>query len=385
MQHLVFVLNHFPNPRLNRRLRLLQNDAQLSVICIDRQGQNIGKIRLEQVAYYIQSMDLPDSSHLLRRAIISRRFHHFALHLLHQLKPDVIYTEGLDALLSAAAYKKRAAFAPRLVYEVADLRERFLQPGRNFIDEQLSSAVRRSEERALSSVDRLVVTSPKFYEVRYAPHLSSDRVLFIPNAPDPAPFSTYRPHQGAFTVGFIGSLRYVPQMKQLIDAARIADCQVLFAGGGSGSTEQKELEHYAAGDPRIRFYGAYNYDRDIAALYGQVDAVYAVYNNENPNVKLALPNKLYEAALCGLPLLVASQTYLADIVTSQQIGIAVDPRAPHPDAPDSLATALRRLKDDAALRHALGENGRKQANPWMKHDAEQLLKEWILQTNTDTK
>ena len=55
-----------------------------------------------------------------------------------------------------------------------------------------------------------------------------------------------------------------------------------------------------------------------------VDCVYAVYDADNPNVRIALPNKLYESILCELPIIVAKQTYLAELVKEWGVGISVN-------------------------------------------------------------
>lgn len=137
----------------------------------------------------------------------------------------------------------------------------------------------------------------------------------MPNIPEAAPFAKYkRKTRGKFTVGFIGSIRYLKQMKMLVDAAERAGCNVLFAGAGVTTSDYLHIIEYCKDKYFVTFTGKYNYNEDIANLYGAVDCIYAVYDADNPNVRIALPNKLYEAVYCKLPIIVAKGTYLSEIV-----------------------------------------------------------------------
>ncbi len=70
----------------------------------------------------------------------------------------------------------------------------------------------------------------------------------------------------------------------------------------------------------------------------------------------AVPSKLYEAMASGRPVLLVAGGEPADIVRSHGAGLVV---APNDIA--GLASALRRLRDDPALRAELGANGRRAA------------------------
>ena len=71
--------------------------------------------------------------------------------------------------------------------------------------------------------------------------------------------------------------------------------------------------------------------------------MYAVYDADIKNVQVALPNKLYEAVVCEIPLIVAKNTYLEEIVEQWGVGIAVD----HKSVAE-LVDALNMLRSDRA-------------------------------------
>ena len=161
----------------------------------------------------------------------------------------------------------------------------------------------------------------------------------MPNTPDKEVFANYKKKStGLFTVGFIGGIRYLEQMKLLVDACSIVGCNVLFAGAGGTTDDYLKITDYCKGKQNVEFYGKYNYSEEIAKLYGMVDCVYAVYDADNPNVRIALPNKLYESIICELPIIVAKNTYLEELVKYYNVGYSVS----HHDVND-LVNVLKEL------------------------------------------
>lgn len=331
----LFVLTHIPNPRMNKRIKAANSLGQVGVVCIRRNNQDVYEPALSQVPHHILETNLPSAANPLKRALASLRFFKFALKKLKNEAPDLLYTASLDSLLVARAYQ---LFHPkvRIVLEVADVREAYLRDNHG-IKRKLLSFV---EKRLYSHVCLLVLTSEQFFTQYYHRYFPKDKVLVQQNRPDLAAFSTFQKKQGGpFTVGFIGGIRYLEQMKMLVDSAQAAGVAVLFAGAGGTSSDMDAITAYCQGKGHVRFTGKYKYDQDIAALYGSVDCVYAVYDADNPNVRIALPNKLYEAAYCGLPLLVARGTYLSEVVETNSLGYAVS----HKEVSE-LTSLLSRLK-----------------------------------------
>lgn len=347
-----FLLTHVPNPRINKRIEVFKGVADTKVICTRRASQNIWEPS-QDVEHIIFDIDLPSAKHVLKRYIVSQDYQKKALEKLEQFKPNIIYAEGLDPLIIAGKYKKKHDV--RVVFEVADLRENYIVKPKNPVDRIITDALLEKEKAAFRNVDFLVVTSPKFYDLHYRSLIPEDRVLFIPNAPDAEVFKNYRKKQGGrFTVGFIGGIRYLKQMKMLVDASNEVGFDVLFAGAGGTSAEYEEIRKYCEGMDNVTFTGKYDYDTEIAGLYGKVDCVYAVYDADNPNVRIALPNKLYESILCELPIIVAKNTYLADLVEKWGVGAAVSHKGN-----EELKELLLKLKTDIAFREKLAQNCRK--------------------------
>lgn len=335
----VFVLPNIPNPRMNKRIDLLKKTQDVKILCVRRSSQNIWEPCHSDIEHIIYDIDLPTAKHILKRAIMSGKFHLSAVKKLKGIKPGLLYVEGFDALCIAYHYKKIDA-SVKIIYEMADIREEFIERSGSFFKRIITTTLKKSEARRISVVDKLVITSMKFYEAYYNKLIERQKVLFIPNAPDISCFATFkRKSGGEFTVGFIGGIRYLEQMKMLVDVSERVGCQVLFAGAGGTNDDFVRIRKYCEGKERVIFTGKYDYKREIASLYGKVDCVYAVYDASNPNVKIALPNKLYESVYCEIPIIVAKGTYLAEIVNQWGVGVSVSHNNPF-----DLEEELRQLK-----------------------------------------
>lgn len=324
-----FLLTHVPNPRMNKRINVYKKYGEVSVICTRRKSQNIWNPQVEDVEYNIFDIDLPSSSHLFKRAFVSHKYQKKAMKNLHRIKPDILYCGGLDSLIIATQYKKENKNID-IIYEVADLRETYIEKPKNVVQEVLVNVVKHKERKVFHNVKWLVVTSPEFYNRYYYRLIDKEKMVFIPNAPDKEVFSNYKhKSSGKFTIGFIGGIRYLNQMKMLVDVAGELKCEVLFAGAGGTSKEYTEIVDYCKCRKNVTFTGRYDYEKQIADIYGKVDCVFAVYDASNPNVRIALPNKLYEAILCELPIIVANGTYLSELVKEWGVGCAVSCTDPH--------------------------------------------------------
>ena len=346
-QKICFILTHVPNPRINKRIVAFKKVMPIEVICARRASQNIWEPEQEDVKHTILNVDLPKSSQIFKRIRVSSGFQKEVYRLLEEKKPTIVYSEGLDTLMVAVAYKKK--YDCRLFFEVADLREIFIEKPKSFIKRCMTKAILKKEKELFKEVDKLVITSPKFFDIHYCSLISKENTVFVPNAPDFTAFRNYKhKDNGIFTVGFIGGIRYLTQMKMLVDVASELEMKVVFAGAGGTSGEYEEIQKYCNGKDNIYFTGRYDYGKEIAGLYGMVDCVYSVYNADNPNVRIALPNKLYEAVYCKLPIVVAKGTYLEEIVNEWGVGISVG----HTDKIE-LQAALKKLRDDKTYYHEI--------------------------------
>ena len=74
----------------------------------------------------------------------------------------------------------------------------------------------------------------------------------------------------------------------------------------------------------VIFHGAFCNPVDLESIYANVDIVACCYENESLNERIAEPNKLYEAAFFGKPIIVSTNTFLADQVNKYKCGWVIN-------------------------------------------------------------
>jgi glycosyltransferase involved in cell wall biosynthesis len=102
--------------------------------------------------------------------------------------------------------------------------------------------------------------------------------------------------------------------------------------------------------PKVRYKGLLQ-PNEALALEASSDVMVILYDPRNPNNNLSMPNKLFEAMMCGLPLITNVAT---EVVNEVECGIMVDY-----ENVDQIEQAITKLRDNYELRKRLGNNGRR--------------------------
>lgn len=340
---IVFLLGFHPNQRINKRIRLLMEKHDVSVIYWQKNeytgayGTDIATENATCIEIKFKERSLKD------RYLALRKFRKEATKKLDQIQPDCIYVQNLDLFLYVEKYKRHHQNKINLIYEVSDINDILIQPQKKFVKKQIQSYLRRAEKKACKNLDLFCYTSPAFCTERYGEIISENKRMYLPNIPNLSYFDQYVPHSREdLTVGFIGTVRYENQIRDMLEAAKTAGIKSVVAGGvasGGSRGTKVDIEKLKKEYPDTEFIGAFDYPRDIADIYSKINVSYAVYDSNLKNVKIALPNKLYEAIRCGIPIIVAPNTYLAETVEALGIGIALNQR-------EEIASFLLRLKSD---------------------------------------
>lgn len=141
-------------------------------------------------------------------------------------------------------------------------------------------------------------------------------------------------------------------LDQIVGAASTmaADADLRFALVGDGP-EKTTLQAHArqAGLESLSFFDAVPF-ADVPVLLASADIIIVALKTE---ILGAVPSKLYEAMATGRPVVLVASGEAADIVRDHGAGIAVPP-----GDRDGLVSALRRLREDPALRAEMGARGR---------------------------
>lgn len=317
---IVILIGFVPGPRFKKRIDLEKELGELHLICWDRGIKN--KIMPEPKGFLIHSKLIPTVNEPLKRMLPYLKFKSFAMKELTKIQPDVIHLQGLDTLKIACEYKKKVNKKVRIIYEVGDLHRLIVDEGKTVFRKIIKNYLISTEKKCCKDIDLLIVTSMKYVTSHFGNFVPNEKIMYIPNVPNLKAFDSYKhKNGGTFTVGFIGGIRYKKQIYNMIDACTKCGIKMLLAG----YEEEPQVIHNACKDRNdVEWHGYFDFNTEVAEMYGKCDVIYSVYDADMENVKVALPNKLYEAVYCEIPIIVAKGTYLEEVVNDWGVGIAVD-------------------------------------------------------------
>lgn len=324
MKKVAMIIARIPNPRTLKRIKVLEDNFSISLLYWDRDLKVKETFEINEKNEVAQILVKAPQGRPLARIIPLTRFFYFCINELKSISPDIIHAENLDMLLIAYIYKKIYNHNTKIVYEVADLPKYSFYRKINSVKALISIGLQYLEKKLIKSISKLILTSPYFWDKYFSKFVGEDKYLFIPNAPYKELFSKYtkKSHEN-FTIGFIGSVRYVEQLKMLIDAIDELDkgIKLFVAGSGPG---YKEILDYSKDKTFVEIYGPYNYEKEVVELYERVDCIYSVYDTKLHNVRIALPNRLYESIVCEIPIIGAKGTVLGKFIEDNKIGFTVN-------------------------------------------------------------
>lgn len=234
-----------------------------------------------------------------------------------KIDPEIIHAWNLDMLIIAWLAAVTARKKIKIIYSLQDTTEYMLK-----------GLMVTLQKKIYRKVDYFFVTSQQFesHFLRKFKLISpQQKVVFVPNVPLAAQYNDFVPRQVGFglTIGYFGFFRGRKALDVLIQTVQRLrndgkEVQVHFAGIGK---EVSYVETLALENDFVRFSGPFQ-PEDIGRLYSQVDIIYAVYD-ESYDKKIHLAYRLCESINCGLPIIVAKETYMSHIVEKYDVGISV--------------------------------------------------------------
>lgn len=124
-------------------------------------------------------------------------------------------------------------------------------------------------------------------------------------------------------IAYIGAIRDYQVNIDFINSLRNTNLiDVFFHGEGDVN---KDIQDYLDSKSVENVYltGRYNAE-DEKKLYEDNDLINVLRYNDGINNKTALPNRLYNAALFGKPMIALSGTYLAEIINNYKLGLVLN-------------------------------------------------------------
>ena len=366
--------SHIPDPRIIKRLNSLNKFFDEShLLYWERDfGNGFSFAGIEGVIS--ESISTTSDPSLVKRILEDRKLREKTINKILTYDPDVIYISGVELLwaIKKVPFKRK----PIIILEIADL------PANTHISKL--GFFGKSVEKILINVvkevaDYYVITSPGFYHGYYEKYgFDKNKFFVFENVPQKNIFKTFEinpekiMNKEKLVIGYIGAVAYYSSLKALFEACNnIENVEIVIAGKGSDS---EKVENEAKKYKNVKVLGRYNYEQDISRLYSMVDVVYSLYNVDNYNVKLALPNKLYEAIVCGKPIIVAKDTYLEEYVKELGVGFS----APYKDV-DALKALIEDIYNDREKLSDISRKCMEIRNDYFYETVEEEFLKWLEQ------
>ena len=366
--------SHIPDPRIIKRLNSLNKFFDEShLLYWERDfGNGFSFAGIEGVIS--ESISTTSDPSLVKRILEDRKLREKTINKILTYDPDVIYISGVELLW--AIKKVPSKRKPIIILEIADL------PANTHISKL--GFFGKSVEKILINVvkevpDYYVITSPGFYHGYYEKYgFDKNKFFVFENVPQKNIFKTYEinpekiMNKEKLVIGYIGAVAYYSSLKALFEACNnIENVEIVIAGKGPDS---EKVENEAKKYKNVKVLGRYNYEQDISKLYSMVDVVYSLYNVDNYNVKLALPNKLYESIVCGKPIIVAKDTYLEEYVKELGVGFS----APYKDV-DALKALIEDIYNDREKLSDISRKCMEIRNDYFYETVEEEFLKWLEQ------
>ena len=192
-----------------------------------------------------------------------------------------------------------------------------------------------------SRISGLIVTSPYYYSgylFKFEKFLKN-KIIVVENKLLPNIESTinhYRVNNHAMNlsspskikIGLIGSLMFKESLKKIRDfIVKNKNFELHIYGDG--------LYGMFSGVDNVFYHGRFKSPEDLCDIYSNIDINVILYDTTNNNVKLALPNKLYESIAFLKPIICSDNVALSEIVVRDGIGeVAIN---------DDLASAIYKI------------------------------------------
>jgi glycosyltransferase involved in cell wall biosynthesis len=333
------------NGRALRQIRVLKRLADRVHVVAGR-ADEAGHLLGERVHYYPYAV--PDGSGVS----FFWNLHRTVKSIVSTIDGSIYHASDLYVLPATESAAKQAE--AQLVYDARELYP-FVhgttgKPWAKLFWSQL-------EGRFIVDADLVMTVSDSIAE-RLVDAYGVARPVVLHNVPDPAdiePSSHIREQLGLrsddLVVLHLGQIREGRGGSVLVEAMRDVHGAVLvFIGNGPERLHLVEMVDNLGLDAKVRFLSPVPYDQVMNVAAG-ADVGVSLLEDTCLNHRFALPNKLFEYLMAGLPVVVSDFPELGRVVRDHDVGLAVDPASP-----PAVAAAIQYMVDEPQQRDKWRKN-----------------------------
>jgi len=253
-------------------------------------------------------------------------------------RPKIVHAIDLDTVIPCYLYK--ILFRKKLVFDVCDRFAMSRIPPKNSL---LYHLVNFLEEKYCKKADFLVAVSQKLLDTIQNKPKKCAIVMNCPVKQDVDRNKHKNTNLILVSTGHIIKQRGLGQITSAIKD--LSGVELYFAG----RVIEKEFLDELLKMPNVKYKGFLPLE-DAFSLTANSDVMVILYDLEKPINKIAMPNKIFEAMMFGLPIIT---NVASEIINECGCGIIVDYKNLN-----QIKSAIIRLRDDDELRKRLIENGK---------------------------
>jgi glycosyltransferase involved in cell wall biosynthesis len=346
MKILMLLSKEFKNDyRAYREAKVLaEEDNEVTIIMWDRLGEGpseekVDKILVIRVCNDYLMRKLPHD--LFRNPLWWREAYKRAIELCRDEKFDVIHCHDLDTLPIGVRLKK--ARGVKLVYDVHEVFGYMIMRNMPKLISKISFYM---EKKLIKSVDHVITVSKPVK--RYLEGITNKPVTIVRNCKDLIIKEYTPPKNELFTISYIGILHKNRMFPELVDIVGKID-GIRFLIAGKKENLYKEVEKRCEKYENVEFLGTIPIEEVIPKTL-ESNVVISILDPNDPNCRIALLNKQFEAMVCGRPIIVTKGTYAGKMTEKLKCGLAVEYNE------DAVKKAIIKLREDPKLCEELGRN-----------------------------
>lgn len=182
-----------------------------------------------------------------------------------------------------------------------------LMRGASIFHKLASYRMLKQAKDAVAHADEIIVSAPKFSDWVSRLGKSSTCVM---NRRDSQRITNTTDKK----IGYFGRIREYDSMVHLIEAAKIANFEVILAGDGLAVGEV--IHNF----PNLDYRGKFE-ESDLVGLMQEISVMYAMYDDSRENIRLgAIPTKMLDAAAFGIPSVTNSGTPMGELCLNEEFG-----------------------------------------------------------------
>lgn len=334
------------DPRVNKEAKsLMENDCEVTVICWDRKSSSSLKeifngIQVVRIQNTFFMKILPHD--LLRNPFWWMNAYKKGIELYKQgFHFDAVHCHDLDTLVAGMLLKNKLGV--KLIYDAHEVFGYMIEQNMPQIVVWFSFFM---EKKLLHFVDQVITADVGYAD--YFEKITDKPVSIVRNCKDIILKKYQPPPQNTFSLIYIGTLsksRFFP------DALSVADeiDNIVFVIAAKKEGLFDLVSKISKDTKNVDFLGTIPLNKVIPQTLNS-HVILCLFDPKSRLNQIGSPNKLFEAMVCGRPVIASKGTFSGTLVEKLQMGIAID------FSKNGLKKAIEYLRDNPQICKTYGQN-----------------------------